>query len=51
MAMKSAKSLRNTLAIFFKENGRDPDFNEFRKLVSGDNEKKEKPKTDEEKAS
>jgi hypothetical protein len=39
MGMVNAKSLKTTLKIFFKENGREPDFNEFRKLMLGQNAK------------
>jgi hypothetical protein len=39
MAMSNARSLKTTLKIFFKENGRYPVFDEFRNLVLGKNAK------------
>jgi hypothetical protein len=36
MAMVNARSLKTTLKIFFKENARYPDFEEFRKLMFGE---------------
>ena len=48
MAMTNARSLKTTLKIFFKENARFPEFNEFRELVLGRNKKEEK-KADEKK--
>jgi hypothetical protein len=35
MAMCNARSLKNALKTFFKENGREPNLEEFRKLVTG----------------
>jgi len=50
MAMANSKSLKTTIKIFFKENARDPDFNEFRNLMLGRATKEKKVvKTDEEK--
>jgi hypothetical protein len=40
MAMCNARSLKNALKTFFKENGREPDLKEFRKLVTGQSGKK-----------
>ena len=42
MAMVNAKALKGTFKVFFKENGRDPDFNEFRKLLRGESTKDKK---------
>lgn len=42
MALKNGKTLKTTLQIFFKENARYPEFNEFRDLVLGKNKKAEK---------
>lgn len=49
MALVNAKALRSALKTFFKENGRDPDFEEFRRLVSGESLKKKDIKNDQEK--
>ena len=35
MAMINAKSLKNTIRIFVKENGREPTFEEVRDLMKG----------------
>jgi hypothetical protein len=35
MSMQNAKSLENTLKQFYKERGREPTFEEFRKLMMG----------------
>jgi hypothetical protein len=37
--MVNARTIKNALDTFFKENGREPDFNEFKKLVTGQNAK------------
>jgi hypothetical protein len=39
MALKNGKSLKTTIKIFIKENGREPDFQEFRKLLKGESAK------------
>lgn len=41
MAAINAKTLKNALKTFFKENGREPDLKEFRKLVTGESAKDE----------
>ena len=37
MAAVNVRAIKNALKVFYKENGRDPDLNEFRKLVTGQN--------------
>jgi hypothetical protein len=47
MACINAKSIRNAMKTFFKENGRDPSLEEFRDMVTGKTTKKKKVETDE----
>jgi hypothetical protein len=42
MAMKNAKSIRNTLRQFVRDNGREPTLDEARDLLAGRARKKEK---------
>ena len=42
MALINGKALKTTIKIFFKEHGRDPDFNEIRNLMLGRNAKEKK---------
>lgn len=47
MACVNSKSIKNAIKTFFKENARDPELNEFRKLVSGNSERKKKQENEE----
>ena len=49
MAMINAKTIRNALKTFAKENGREPNFEEFKKVVTGKSDKKKPTKNVEEK--
>jgi hypothetical protein len=36
MGMENARSLKNAIKTFFKDHGREPTMEEFRKMVSGE---------------
>ena len=42
MACINSKSIKNAMKIFFKENARDPNLEEFRDMVTGSSTSKKK---------